>query len=323
MRSDAGRPWYEHPIVLAVGSVRASVVLGFTTAALLGAASFFVPNPRSRDALPFHESVRVFFDPVDLKFTWFYLLLVATFFYGVNGLVGTLSGGAQRHARGTFDLRFSGIFLMHAGFVLALVAHLVAGFGTDVEGRYLLSSQPVEIAGRTAVLRDPTEVHHPDGTLRTFTSTLDLGGGDLRTLGYNQPVFLDGFTRWILVEAPKPAPGAPAFTWHGAAIQVGPDGRFQRPDVPYELVRVSMHRSLKAPMASLRPLGGGEMSWLGPGMTTDEGLRFDGLSESLGVSVVLRRNDGLPWVFVASAVFAAGLALFSADAWRRRMGNVG
>lgn len=320
MRSEPSqRRWYDHPAIAALGSVRVSVVLGFATAAMLGFSSFFVPNPRGPGALPFNESIAPFFDPVAPKFLWFYALLAVTFAYGVNGLFGTVRNLAQRYAAGTVDLRFSGIFLMHSGFVLALIAHLIAGFGTEVEGRYLLSHAPTEIAGRTVVLRDALEILHPDGSLRTFTSTLDFGGGDLRTLGYNAPVFFDGFRRWILVEGPEQVPGgAPEFTVDSTPATVDAHGGIGVGAVRYTVVRVSQHRSLNAPMVQVEPVGGGPATWLGPGFTTDDGLRFEGLGDELGVSVVVRRNDGLPLVLVATAVFAAGLALFAADAWRRR-----
>lgn len=309
MRSDA------RGVLAALGSVRASLFLGMGTAAMLVAASFFVPNPRSRDALPFNESITGFFDPMSMEYAWFYALLAVTFAYGVNGLFGTWHSLALRG--GVPDRRFAGILLMHLGFLGGLVAHLVAGLGTEVEGGALLSSTPTEVAGRTVRLLDAHEVLHPDGTLRTFTGRVDLGDGDVRTLGYNDPVFLDGFRRWILVQAPEEVAGAPRFTVSGAEAPTDASGAWVAGETRYVVERTSQHRSLRAPMVLVRTVGSDTAEWLGPGMTTAGGLRFEGLGTELAAAVVVRRNDGLPLVAGASVIFLAGLALFSADALRR------
>lgn len=323
MRSD-GRPLRDHPVFAALGSVRVSLVLGFATAGMLIVASFFVPSPRGPGALPFDESIVRFFTPIAGTYAWFYALLAVTFAYGVNGLFGTWRNLSQRVASRTFDRRFAGIFLMHLGFVIGLVAHLVAGLTTAVEGRAVLSSAPVELAGRSLRLLDAMEIPNPDGSLRTFTSHLDLGGGDVRTLGYNDPVFFDGFRRWILVEGPQEVPGDPVFSVAGApapvdeagALVVGEAGSAAH----YVVQRVSRHASLPVPMVQVRRVdgAGGPAQWLRPGSATADGLRLDGFARGLGVAVVVRRNDGLPLVVIASALFLVGLVLYTWDAVRRR-----
>ncbi len=313
------RPLRDHPVLAALGSVRVSLVLGFATTAMLILSSFFVPSPRGPGALPFDESIVGFFQPVAVKYTWFYALLAVTFAYGVNGVFGTWRNVAQRLASRTFDRRFSGIFLMHLGFVLGLVAHLIAGIGTAVEGRALLGSAPVKLAGHTLRLVDAQEIPNADGSLRSFTSHLDMGGGDVRTFGYNDPVFFDGFRRWILVEGPQEVPGSPVFTVSGAAAPVDGDGAYVAGEAHYVVQRVSHHESLAAPMVQLRRIdaGGGAAEWVRAGSATAAGLRFEGFTQELGVAVAVHRNDGLPLVILASAVFLLGLGLYTSDALRR------
>lgn len=322
MRSDGShRPLRDHPLLAALGSVRVSLVLGFTTAGMLILSSFFVPSPRGPGALPFDESIVRFFTPVADKYAWFYALLAVTSAYGVNGLFGTWRNFSQRVASRTFDRRFAGIFLMHLGFVVGVVAHLVAGLTTAVEGRAVLSSAPVELAGRSLRLLDATEIPNADGSLRTFTSHLDLGDGDVRTLGYNDPVFFDGFRRWILVEGPQEVPGDPVFSVAGAPAPVDEAGAFVVGEAGsaarYVVQRVSRHPSLPVPMVQVRRVDGGPAQWLRPGSATADGLRLDGFARGLGVAVVVRRNDGLPLVVLASALFLVGLVLYTWDAVRR------
>lgn len=293
-------------LVGALGSVRASLFLGGATAAMLVLASFFVPNPRSREALPFNESIRVFFDPVSLDHAWFYALLVVVAAYGVNAVFGTWVHASRRLAAGSVDRRFVGIVLMHVGFVLGLLAHLVAGFGTAVEEQAVIGPTPTTVAGRAARLVEVHEVHHPDGSLRTLQGEVELDGERL-TLGFNDPIFLDGLRRWILVTGAAEAPGAPRFSRGGAPVDLAASG--------WSVVRASEHRSLKAPMLLVRRDADGQTEWLGAGLSTSDGLRFEGVETAVALGVVVRRNEGLPWVAVASVVFSAGLFFF---AWAAR-----
>lgn len=300
-----------------LGSVRLSLVTGFGTSALLLAASFFLPNPRGPDALPFSESIRGFFPP-RAEYAWFYLLLGWTALYGLNGLFGTWRTWRLRRASGGVDRRFVAILLMHLGFLGGLGAHLVAGFGSAVEERATLSSTPTQLAGRTVRITDAEATENPDGSLRGYTARLDLGDGDVRRIGYDDPVFLDGLRRWILVERPTDSGDAPRFSVDGAVLAPGADGSVDSGGVRWKVLRVSHDASLRAPMVLLQRADGAEpAAWLAPGMRTSTGLAYLGLVDEPGLDVVVRRNDGLPLVALASLVFSLGLVLYAADARRR------
>lgn len=223
-----------------LGDVRWGAGLGFATAALLVLASFFVPDPRKKGALPFSESILPFLDPVDAKYWWFYLLLGVTLLWGLSGLAATLHSALRRRG----DLRFVGILLMHLGFLGGLGAHAVAGFGTAVEAAATLGSAPTELGGHVIRVLEAEILEHPDGSTRGLRARVTVDERET-TLGYNDPVFLDGFRRWILVQGPKERRG------------------------------------------------------------------------ELGIAVVLRRNDGLPFVGAASVLFLAGLVLFGLGMARR------
>jgi len=200
-------PLHENRLFAALASTRLGIVLGFTVAALLALSSLMVPDPRGRDPLPFSESIRAFFDPPAAEFWWFYLLVAVVLAWGVNGVFGTWRTWVVRAGRR--DLRFAGVFLVHLGFLVALLAHLVAGLTAGVEDRVALSSVPTEVAGHSLRLVDVRTAHNPDGSLRSLVATVDLGNGEVGTLGYNQPLFFDGFTRFLLVQQPRGTPSRP------------------------------------------------------------------------------------------------------------------
>jgi len=198
------KPLHENRLFAALASTRLGIVLGFAVAGLLALSSLMVPDPRGKDPLPFSESIRAFVDPPSPEFWWFYLLVAAVLAWGVNGVFGTWRTWIVR--AGVRDLRFVGVFLVHLGFLVALLAHLVAGLTAGVEERVVLSSIPTEVAGRSLRVVDVRTAENPDGSMRSLVATVDLGNGKEGTLGYNQPLFFDGFTRFLLLQEPRPLP---------------------------------------------------------------------------------------------------------------------
>ncbi len=293
--------------LLPLADTRLGVLLGLALAASLGLASFMVPDPRGEGALPFSESLVVFFDPPALQFWWFYLLAVTAALWGLNLLLGTWSSLSARSLSGSLDARFWGIALMHLGAFAGLLAHLQAGATAGVEGGATLSSVPTTLGGHELVVESAELVENGDGSLRGVRARVQVDGQD-RSFGFNDPLWLDGGRRFVLLQGPKELASLPRFEWEGQALLPEADGALA--GSPWVLQRVSDSPSLKAPMALLLDTRTSDALWLALGAGTQDGLHFSSLDSEVALSVVLRRNDGLPLLAVGMLVFMLGIGLF-------------
>lgn len=160
---------------------------------------------------------------------------------------------------------------------------------------------------------------NPDGTLRTATARVTVDGVE-RNLAYNLTIFFDHFTRYLLLQGAQELPGgAPAIAVDGRLEPVRSGAVYLRPEGVVRVERLSSGASLRFPMLSVR-VGDGAATWLAPGQLIVPGLAYvDGASRT-GLSIVLRRNDGVPALFGAMIVFMAGLALFALSLTRRGAG---
>jgi len=303
------RTWLDHPLVRSMASIRLGIVLGFAASALLALSSLTIPDPRGGNPLPFSESLEPFLASFELRYAWFWPLAALLFVFALNVLLSTLRSSLLRR-REAWDLRFSGIVLMHVGVVLGLVTHLAAGLSARVEQAALLSRTPTPVAGRSLALVDLTPTLNPDGTLRKVTATVSVDG-ERRTLAHNDPLFFDTLRRFVLIQDVRRVGGAAVFSVAGQRTSVMSGEDFGTATERWVLGRISSHPSLRAPMVLVRPASSPETwQWVAAGQSLAPNIRFEGTMSENALAVVVRRNDGIPVLLAASAIFSLGLALF-------------
>ncbi len=301
------KPWFR-----ALASVRVAIVLALATSALLGVASLLLPSPRGKDALPFSESFTTFLEPVSPEYWWFYLLFVLFTGFTINAIVGTLRSWLVHKQRGA---RFVGVTLMHLGFIGALFSHLAAGLTAGVEQGALVGSEEVVVGGHPMRLTSWNPVQNPDGTMRTATADVVVDG-EPTTIAFNQPIFFDGTRRFLLLVAESVTGGPPVFDVAGVQTEVKIGEDLTTPSRTYEVLQVSNHPSLRAPAVLLRSKEpDGTERWFVAGKAIDSQTGFLGQRPEPAISVVLRRNDGIPILLSSMAVFSLGILLFL---WGRR-----
>ncbi len=319
MPSSAVRSLFENRIVRSLSSVRLGIVLGFAASGLLAISSLTIPDPRGRNPLPFSESFRPFLASFQLRYAWFWVLAAALVLFGLNLLLSTLRTSLLRSKR-AWNLRFVGIVLMHLGVIAGLVTHLAAGLSAKIETGALLTRAPTPIAGHTLRLEHVSLETNPDGSLRTASAAVTVDGRR-RTLGYNDPLFFDGMRTFVLIESVRQVPGrAATFNVFGEQKTVAPGGSFGQKGERWVLGRISAAPSLRLPMVTVRRAdGSGEWQWLAAGQSLGPSVLFEGVKPERALAVIVRRNDGIPVLLVASAIFCLGLALFLMG--RRRAGS--
>jgi len=241
------RTFLNHRVVRSLASVRLGIVLGFAASGVLALSSFTIPDPRRGEPLPFSESLEPFLGSFQPRYAWFWPLAGLVAVFGLNVLLSTLRTSFLRR-RDAWTPAFAGVVLMHIGVVLGLVTHLAAGLSAKVEETALIGRVATPVAGHQLALLDLKPELNPDGSLRTLKATVGVDG-ERRTLAHNDPLFFDGWRRFVLIQ---------------------------------QVVRVPS----------------------------------TGMRERLALAVVVRRNDGIPFLLAACALFSLGLVLFLLGRWR-------
>ncbi|RME28917.1 MAG: hypothetical protein D6798_01290 [Deltaproteobacteria bacterium] len=296
-----------------LGSPRVGVVLGTLVTVQLMASSLFIPSPRSPDRLPFSESIAVFRDAPVGDYWWFWALVATTGMLAVSTIVGGTRALLQRAVTNRLDRRFWGITLMHLGFVVGLGAHLVAAHTAGVTGQVLLGPDPVAVGDHRLRVVEGRIDDNPDGTLRAIDAVVEDETGHRSHIGFNRPWFYDGGRRWVLVQGAQADGLTPVFIVDGHERRLADGQAVSAGGHTWTVLRVSDNPTLRSPMVLLS-MDGEPPNWVAPGWSAD-GLSLTGFDETFRVSALLRRNDGIPWLLLAMALFTTGVALFE---WGRR-----
>lgn len=310
MPSSAARSLFDSRVVRSLSSIRLGIVLGFAASALLAVSSLTIPDPRGPRPLPFSESFKPFLAAFQLRYAWFWPLVAVLVLFGLNLLLSTLRSAFLRR-RKAWDLRFAGVMVMHLGVIAGLVTHLAAGLSSRIERGALVTRKPTALLGHTLRLVHLSLETNPDGSLKTASATVSVDG-KRRTLGYNDPLFFDGMRRFVLIQDVRQRPGGTAsFSVAGGQKTVAPGEAFGPAGAKWVLGRISSDPTLRMPMVLVRPAGApGRWQWLSAGQSPAPGVRFEGVTPERALVVIVRRNDGIPVLLAASAIFCLGLALF-------------
>lgn len=294
----------------ALASPRVGVVLALLVTVQLMASSLFIPSPKSRDRLPFSEDMTFFLQAPWERYPWFWLLALSTALLALSTALGALRAFWLRAAAGRLDARSWGIGLMHLGFLVGLVAHLQAGWSAGIEGQVLLGPEPTPVGTHRLRLVEGSLRHTPDGSLLAIDAVVEDERGRRQRLGFNRPWFYDGYRRWVLVQGAQPSGAVPVFQVGGQPVRASAGQRLEAGGATWTVQRVSTNPSLRTPMVALLDPQG-QPVWVGPGWSQGE-LRLVGFDPALVVTALLRRNDGIPLLLVAMAVFTLGMGLFVA-----------
>jgi hypothetical protein len=224
--------------VLAVlRSPELGLVCGAAVVVLLALGSFAIAATRDGASSGLRtDEVLPFFEQPSAWHAWFYLLLPICALYALNTILCTWDTTVDRWKKGQRSPWQHGPAVVHVGFLLALLAHLVGALGAD-EGEPLgVTAEWTDLGdGRQARVVDLRPEAHPNGQLKQLLATLEVreGGADAPAerveVGFNRPLFSRAGSRLLLLAGadrgpvvflrPRDAPGIP---WAlGAAVVMG------------------------------------------------------------------------------------------------------
>jgi hypothetical protein len=183
-------------------SQKTGIITGFTVTGLLIIGSLIMNYfPESYKGLS-GEDITFFFNNPRPIHTWFYIMFVAFAMYGISIFFCTLDSLIKKARSRTRKIPLYGASIVHIGFIITLVAHLIGGIWSE-------SGRPVTI-GDTWVQAGDCEMRvtgldttsYPNGMPRKITAHMAIrkdGKETSDTLGFNNPVLLDSGTKQFLL----------------------------------------------------------------------------------------------------------------------------
>ena len=298
-------------------SQKTGVVSAFTAAALLGAGSIWMSLfPALYKGLGM-DDIRFLFSPWRVEHAWFYALVTALTVWALSTLWCTASTLRARLRLGVRRPSAYGTSIIHVAFLLALVAHLQGGLGSETH-RHVVGPQGVEIAGaryRTVAL---DEERYPTGMPRVVTATFERTRGNTTetvTAGYNRPIVLDAGRRILLLG--RYAQVASAVIHHrGERVTLPPGRPVKVGEDVLTLGRVFERASLRVPVAQLSIEGPNRFRGMLPLTREPDPSRtaFVDIVRSPMVALTERHIPGILLVGMTALLLLLGVAFV---AWER------
>lgn len=139
------------------------------------------------------DDIRGFFVEPSWAHAWFYALVPVMTVYGINTLLGTWDDFVPKWRAGVRAPRAYAATLVHLGFLVALVAHLVGGL-FSADGRpFAIGPRFTDLGeGRAARVAELRLTHLPTGALEQAYATVEVRAADgsvtREVVTYNGPL---------------------------------------------------------------------------------------------------------------------------------------
>ena len=183
------------------------VCCGLATVLLLAAGSFVLEATRDGASAGIGlDDVRAFFEPPAWTHLWFYTLVPVLTLYGINTFVATWYSVTTKWRNGIRDPQRYAAAFFHVGFLVALAAHLIGGFGGSI-GATRIDADWSRLPGGPEVRLVSTDVERlPDGTPKMVFAEVETrapgGEPEAATIAYNRPLSSGFGANLVLLQRP-------------------------------------------------------------------------------------------------------------------------
>lgn len=175
-------------------SQKLGIIIGFTVTGLLIIGSLIMNyQPRQYAGLS-GEDISFFFTDKKPLHMWFYLLFFACIIYGINTFLCTLDSIIKKTKRGIKKIPLYGASIVHIGFVITLVAHLIGGLYSTTEPPVSVADEWTDLGGVEMKVTDLKTSSYPNGMPKKIEALVSVRKDGIEfpdTLGYNNPVLLE------------------------------------------------------------------------------------------------------------------------------------
>ena len=301
-------------------SQKLGIIIGFTVTGLLIIGSLIMNFQPNQYIGLSGEDISFFFSHKKPIHTWFYLLFIACIIYGINAFLCTLDSILRKAKNGIKKLPLYGASIVHIGFVITLIAHLVGGLYSFTEPPLSVADEWTDLGGVEMKVTDLKTSSYPNGMpkrISAFVTVRKDGVEFSGTLGYNNPVLLQhGIMEILMRDYGWIASGVVLKvddhicnlkvneTFNANGTQVRVEDLYMPPQYRYPVVKLtSMAQNNKAQQTFL-PIGEKNVKELYGSKIT-----FADINSVPGVLVSVKNNPSIPLTFVTIFFFSAGMFL--------------
>lgn len=298
-------------------SQKLGIITGFTVTALLILGSLIMNyNPRAYEGLS-GEDISFFFAHKRPIHLWFYLLFLACILYGVNTFLCTLDSIIRKTRSGVKKITLYGASVVHIGFVITLIAHLIGGLYSTTEPPVSVAEEWTDLGGIEMKVTDLKTSSYPNGMPRKITASVVVrkdGNEFTDTLGYNNPVLLQHGISEILMRD---------YGWIASGVVLKVDNHPYRLKVSETFTAngkqvcvadLYMPPQYRYPVLKLVSAAGNNPVYLPIGENNAQEIHgakiiFEDIGSVPGVVVSVKNNPSIPLTFVTIFFFSAGMFL--------------
>ena len=267
------------------------------------------------------DDIREFFTHPSLTHSWLYLLLVVLALYGLNTFLCTLRSVTRKWRAGVRSLGGYGASMMHVGFIVGLLAHLVGGLGGVERGSVRIGADwtllPAGWDGAEARVQALHTELHPDGSKKRVHATVELRRGSegswTERVAYNVPLSR-GFGAEVLLLA-KEGPSEAAVITDGATtcrVSVGARCRLSTISLAIERLLPGDGHWGPEPVLIVRT-NKGERPFLRQGRPAQvqgsSDLTFVDVRRDDVIVLRARRSPGAPLMWVSVGLMCMGIVM--------------
>ncbi|NUO08365.1 MAG: hypothetical protein HUU08_06725 [Candidatus Brocadia sp.] len=301
-------------------SQKLGIIIGFAVTGLLIIGSFIMNfNPRKYAGLS-GEDISFFFIHKDPLHIWFYLLFLACILYGINTSLCTLDSIIKKAKGGVKKIPLYGASVVHFGFVITLIAHLIGGLYSSTEPPVSVAGEWTDLGGVEMKVTNLETSSYPNGMPKIITASVTVRKDGIEfsdTLGYNNPVLLQHGIFEILMQDYGWITSSMVFkidnrtcnlkineTFNANGTQVRVADLYTPPQYRYPVVKLISTTENNETQQTFLPIGENNAK-----VIQGTKIVFADVASEPGVLVGVKNNPSIPLTFVTIFFFSIGMIL--------------
>jgi hypothetical protein len=302
-------------------SQKTGIIAGFTVTVLLITGSLIMNYfPESYEGLS-GEDITFFFENLKPINIWFYLMFAGFIMYGISIFFCTMDSLIRKARSRTRKIPLYGASIVHIGFIITLVAHLIGGIGSKSSIPITVADAWVESGGFEMKVDDFENTSYPNGMPKKIYAYMKIrrNGEEFKeTLGYNNPVLLDHGTKEVLLHTYGNVPKSVVLNIGGEArdlkindvIEINESrvlisDLYLPPQFRIPVVRlIAEDKDTKKHKQIIVPIGNQYTQ-----NVNGADVMFEDLKTSPAVVVSIKENPSIPLTLFAIGCFGSGMLL--------------